>query len=166
MVEVRPVAETKETVTLKRDDFQALCERLEDQADHIIALEDELNDKSPPAMNSRCSTMDETMRIIEGESPIKVWREHRGMSVTKLADAIVGLHDVDLVALEKARRTRQQEHAPQDLRPAARANGHARPATGCALNPTSLFQTSAARCSPSAKRTYRTECVCRVLTGS
>jgi transcriptional regulator with XRE-family HTH domain len=46
--------------------------------------------------------MDETMRIIDGEHPIKVWREKRGMTVRQLADNL-GLHDVEVEEMEKGR---------------------------------------------------------------
>lgn len=42
------------------------------------------------------------MRIIDGESPIKVWREKRGLTIRQLADAI-DLHDVQLADLEQGK---------------------------------------------------------------
>jgi transcriptional regulator with XRE-family HTH domain len=44
-------------------------------------------------------TSAETMRIIDGEHPIKVWREKRGMTAAQTADA-PGLHDTDYMAME------------------------------------------------------------------
>jgi transcriptional regulator with XRE-family HTH domain len=43
--------------------------------------------------------MDETMRIIDSENPIKVWREKRGMTVRQLADNL-GLHDIEIEKIE------------------------------------------------------------------
>lgn len=40
------------------------------------------------------------MRVIDGENPIKIWREWRGATISDLADA-VGLHGEQLVAIEK-----------------------------------------------------------------
>jgi DNA-binding XRE family transcriptional regulator len=96
---IKPLAESPESVTLSRADFDALREELEDRGDLIIALQDELLDMKPDG-DRYMLTMDETMRIIDGENPIKVWREKRGMTTTELADAL-GLHDVDLLAMEK-----------------------------------------------------------------
>ena len=42
------------------------------------------------------------MRIIDGEHPIKVWREKRGMTVRQLADSL-GLHDIEIEEMEKGR---------------------------------------------------------------
>ena len=99
MNQIRPLGETAESVTLSRADFEALQEELEDAADRIAVLEDGMLDMKPD-LNKYDLTMDETMRIIDGESPIKVWREKRGMSVRQLADNF-GLHDVEIEAVEK-----------------------------------------------------------------
>ena len=42
------------------------------------------------------------MRIIDGESPIKIWREKRGLSVTELAD-LAGWHDVEIIDMEQGK---------------------------------------------------------------
>jgi hypothetical protein len=102
MNQIRPISETTESVTLNRSDFDALREELEDAADRIAVLEDCLLD-AKPGLNKYLLTMDETMRIIDGEHPVKVWREKRGMSVRELADRL-GLHDVEIEEIEKGRR--------------------------------------------------------------
>jgi Helix-turn-helix len=99
MNQIRPLVETPESVTLSRADFETLQDELEDAADRIAVLQDTLNDTKPGA-ERYLLTMDETMRIIDGESPITVWREKRGMSVRQLAD-LVGLHDIEILAAEK-----------------------------------------------------------------
>jgi ribosome-binding protein aMBF1 (putative translation factor) len=101
MRQISPLSETAESVTLRRADFEALQDELEDAADRIAVLEDCLLDQKPDA-NRYMLTMDETMRIIDGENPIKVWREKRGMSVRQLADSL-GLHDIEIEEVEKGR---------------------------------------------------------------
>ena len=101
MNQVRPISETADSVTLSRTDFEALQEELEDAADRISVLEDSIIDMKPD-LNKYLLTMDETMRIIDGEHPIKVWREKRGMTVRQLADNL-GLHDVEVEEMEKGR---------------------------------------------------------------
>jgi DNA-binding XRE family transcriptional regulator len=101
MNQVRPISETADSVTLSRTDFEALQEELEDAADRISVLEDSIIDVKPD-LNKYLLTMDETMRIIDGEHPIKVWREKRGMTVRQLADNL-GLHDVEVEEMEKGR---------------------------------------------------------------
>ena len=99
MTQIRPLIETAESVTLRRTDFEALEDELEDAADRITVLEDCLLDQKPDA-DRHLLTMDETMRIIDGENPIKVWREKRGISVRELA-ASLGLHDFEIEEVEK-----------------------------------------------------------------
>ena len=101
MNQIRPISETAESVTLNRTDFEAMQEELEDAVDRIAVLEDCIIDMKPD-LNKYLLTMDETMRIIDGEHPIKVWREKRGMTVRQLADSL-GLHDIEIEELEKGR---------------------------------------------------------------
>ena len=101
MNQIRPISETAESVTLNRTDFEAMQEELEDAVDRIAVLEDCIIDMKPD-LNKYLLTMDETMRIIDGEHPIKVWREKRGMTVRQLADSL-GLHDIEIEEMEKGR---------------------------------------------------------------
>jgi len=101
MKEIRPLGETGETVTLKKADLEALSDELEDAEDRIAVLRDCLNEAKPD-WDRYALTMDETMRIIDGESPVRVWREKRGMTVRQLADSL-GLHDVEIEEIEKGR---------------------------------------------------------------
>jgi DNA-binding XRE family transcriptional regulator len=80
----KPIAQDAETVTLRRSDYEALIERLEDVAD-IAALDDlkarlvsenALVDYLPAEL---------VERLIGGESPVRIWREHRGLSAQALA---------------------------------------------------------------------------------
>ena len=98
MSHIKPLSETPESVTLSRADFDAMLEELEDAEDRLAVLEDCLLDMNPEHDRYLLSMAD-TMRIIDGESPITVWREKREMTRTELASA-VGLLDDDLSAIE------------------------------------------------------------------
>jgi Helix-turn-helix domain len=76
-----------ETVTLPRAEYEALLGRLED-AEDINAIE---------AFRARVASVgfeeatknylpaELAWRILDGEHPIRVWREHRGLTATALA---------------------------------------------------------------------------------
>jgi hypothetical protein len=66
MNQIKPLGVTAESVTLSRADFEALQEELEDAADRIAVLEDCMLDMKPD-LNKYDLTIDETMRIIDGE---------------------------------------------------------------------------------------------------
>ena len=78
----KPLAMTKDTVTLSRKAFDALVEALEDAEDHAsvrasLARAKQGIDDAIPAELFR--------RILTGEHPIKVWREYRGLGLNALA---------------------------------------------------------------------------------
>ncbi len=78
----KPLAVTKETVTLSRKAYAALLEALEDAEDRAavrssIAREKRGLDDALPAKLHR--------RIMAGEHPVRVWRQHRGIGVNALA---------------------------------------------------------------------------------
>ena len=84
MTKYRPVAETADTVTLRRADYDAMLSALEDAADlaavrevfaRVAAGEDEY---VPTAVIER---------LAAGQHPVRVWREHRGMTGRALAQA-------------------------------------------------------------------------------
>ena len=101
MNQIRPLSETAESITLSRTDFEAMQEELEDAVDRIAVLEDCMQDVKPDQAKYLL-TMDETMRIIDGDHPIKVWREKRGMTVRQLADSL-GIQGIEIVEMEKGR---------------------------------------------------------------
>jgi hypothetical protein len=98
MNQIRPISETTESVTLNRSDFDALREELEDAADRIAVLEDCLLD-AKPGLNKYLLTMDETMRIIDGDHRSRSGGKSAGMSVRELADRL-GLHEVEIEEIE------------------------------------------------------------------
>lgn len=87
-------------VVLPEADYAALMERLEDAED--IA--------SANAMLDRIARGEEELvpavvveRLIGGESPITVWREHRGMTISALAER-AGLSQSYLSQIESGKR--------------------------------------------------------------
>jgi ribosome-binding protein aMBF1 (putative translation factor) len=87
----RPVAETSKTVTLRKRDWKALIARLEDLED-FAAIEERLayEEKVGKEVARRdYLTGDEMKRILDDESPVKVWREKRGLTQRELAEQAV-----------------------------------------------------------------------------
>ncbi len=71
-----------ETVTIPRAEYDALreaAEALEDAA-AVAAWRDTRGEESVPA-----GVVD---RLLSGANPLRVWREHRGLTLQALADAI------------------------------------------------------------------------------
>ena len=78
----KPIARTKDTVTLSRADWETIVDHLDDASDRSalrmsMARGDE--DEALPAALYR--------RILKGEHPLRVWREHRGLGLNALARA-------------------------------------------------------------------------------
>jgi ribosome-binding protein aMBF1 (putative translation factor) len=83
----RPIAETNTTVTLRKRDWKALIARLEDLED-IAAIEERLAHEmkvGKDVARRDYMTGDELRRILDDESPVKVWREKRLLSQRELA---------------------------------------------------------------------------------
>jgi DNA-binding Xre family transcriptional regulator len=80
---IRPLAETGDTVVLRRADYEALVREAEDAVDAAQIREAEArvaagaDEYVPIAL---------TKRLIAGEVPVRVWRDHRGLSARALAD--------------------------------------------------------------------------------
>lgn len=82
------IAETNTTVTLRKRDWKALIARLEDLED-LAAIEERLaHEKKVGKDVARRDYMTghELRRILDDESPVKVWREKRGLSQRALAE--------------------------------------------------------------------------------
>lgn len=67
-----------ETVTIPRAEYDAMRARIED-LDDILA--------GHAAHTGATLPHEFAMRIINGEHPLRVWREYRGMTATALAEA-------------------------------------------------------------------------------
>ena len=98
MSHIKPLSETPDSVTLSRTDFDTMLEELEDAEDRLAVLEDCLLDLKPE-QDRLLLSMADTTRIIDGVSPVTVWRERRGMTRAELALA-AGLDEASLVAIE------------------------------------------------------------------
>jgi hypothetical protein len=76
----KPLARTKDTVTLSRADWEAIVDRLDDAADRAalrLSATRKSNDDALPASLYR--------RVLQGESSVRIWREHRGLGLNALA---------------------------------------------------------------------------------
>ncbi|MEO5373710.1 MAG: helix-turn-helix domain-containing protein [Alphaproteobacteria bacterium] len=95
---IRPISETPETVTLSRADYEALLDQIEDAADIALMQAAEARGMTADALSD-----DALGRLIDGESPVRVWREHRGLTATALAEA-AGLSASYLSEIEARRK--------------------------------------------------------------
>ena len=88
-----------ETVTIPRAEYERLCAAEEDFADLRAALtvrariEAGIEELLPAAVADR---------LIDGASPVKVWREHRALSQSALARAS-GVNRVQIADIEAGR---------------------------------------------------------------
>ena len=90
-----------DTVTIPRAEYDRLCAAADDFADFQAAL----------SVRARIEAGDEELvpstvadRLIDGENPLKVWREYRGLSQSSLARAS-GASRVQIVDIEAGRAT-------------------------------------------------------------
>ena len=90
-----------DTVTITRAEYDRLCAAEDDFADLRAAL----------AVRARIATGAEELvpaavadRLIDGTSPLKVWREHRSLSQSALARA-AGVNRVQIADIEANRAT-------------------------------------------------------------
>lgn len=89
MGRIKPLAVTAESVTLSRADFETLVEAAEDAADRaaLRSHDREVAARGAAAVRSDALPLAEAMRMVRGESPVRVWREHRGLTQAALAEA-------------------------------------------------------------------------------
>jgi DNA-binding XRE family transcriptional regulator len=86
---VKILNETRDTVTVSRGDWTQLLSELEDALDRAAVVERRREEaaKGVPAARRNYLTAREARRLLDGESPLKVWREKRGRSQRELAVA-------------------------------------------------------------------------------
>jgi mRNA interferase RelE/StbE len=86
---VKILSETPETVTVSRGDWTQLLSKLEDALDRAAVIERRRHEERKGKLAARRDylTAGEARRLLEGESPVKVWREKRGRSQRELAAA-------------------------------------------------------------------------------
>ena len=79
---IRPLAENGDTVLLRRGDYEALVRQAEDAADAAWIREAEARVATG---EDEYLPVEITRRLTAGEVPVRVWREHRGLSARALA---------------------------------------------------------------------------------
>lgn len=81
---ITPVAETADSVTLRRADFEALMELVTDAQDLADA---EAVKARLRGGETEVFPFEVAERLLDGEHPVIVFREHRGFTARGLADA-------------------------------------------------------------------------------
>ena len=89
------------TVTIPRTEYERLCAVEEDYADFREALAVEAQIAAGKEELVPAQVAD---RLIDGETPLRVWREHRGLSQSALARNS-GVNRVQIVEIEAGRNT-------------------------------------------------------------
>ncbi|MGQ9366222.1 helix-turn-helix domain-containing protein [Azospirillum sp. ST 5-10] len=81
---ITPIAETPDSVTLSRADFEALAELVADAQDlaDIEAVKARLS-----GGETEIYPFEVAERILDGDHPVTVFREHRGVTARGLAEA-------------------------------------------------------------------------------
>jgi DNA-binding Xre family transcriptional regulator len=79
---IRPLAENGDTVLLRRADYKALVRHVADAADAMQIREAEAR---VAAGEDEYVPVELTRRLMAGDVPVRVWRQHRGMSARALA---------------------------------------------------------------------------------
>lgn len=97
---IRPLAEDGDTMLLRRADYEALVREAEDAADAAQIREVEAR---VAAGEDEYLPIEVTRRLMAGEVPVRVWREHRGLSGRALADR-AGISPAYLSQIETGRK--------------------------------------------------------------
>ncbi len=84
---VKILSETQDTVTVRRSDWTQLLTELEDAQDRAAVVERRRHEATVGKQAARRNylTAREARRLLDGESPVKVWRDKRGLSQRELA---------------------------------------------------------------------------------
>lgn len=102
MSEIKILSETAEAVTLRRADFEALVRLAEDAEDMAAVWEARAAEALAGGhlkAKALAYTAEEAYRLLEGISPVRIWRERRGMTQRALAE-LAGLQTSYLCAIE------------------------------------------------------------------
>ncbi len=85
---IHPIAETDDTVTLRRADFERMLEALEDIDDIAVLSGAEAREKEIGKEAARADYLpaELVVRLLAGEHPVRIWRERRGLSPRALAE--------------------------------------------------------------------------------
>jgi antitoxin component HigA of HigAB toxin-antitoxin module len=79
---IRPIAETADTVTLSRSDFEALSELVEDAAD---LADIEAVKRKIAAGETEVFPFEIAEQLLDGGHPLRVFRDYRGFTLRGLA---------------------------------------------------------------------------------
>lgn len=88
MITLTPISKTADTVTLSRADWERLVEALEDAEDiaHLAAFHAHEAQVGKETARADYLPAELVGRMIEGEHPLRIWREHRKLTAQALAD--------------------------------------------------------------------------------
>ena len=102
---VRILKESRDTVTVSRSDWTRLLSELDDAQDRAAVAERRRHETATGKQAARRNylTAQEARRLLDGESPVKVWREKRGRSQRDLATA-AGVSTGYLAEIETGRK--------------------------------------------------------------
>lgn len=77
-----------DTVTLSRTEYEALLDLAEDAEDRAVLLRQRALEAEIGKAAARANYLDVSLvkRLLAGESPVRIWREHRKMTLRKLAE--------------------------------------------------------------------------------
>lgn len=101
---VKILNQTQDTVTVSRGDWAQLLSELEDAQDRAAVVERRRHEaRGKQAARRNYLTAREARRLLDGESPVKVWREKRGRSQRELA-AEAGVSAGYLAEIETGRK--------------------------------------------------------------
>ena len=105
MSAIKILTETEDTITVSREDWRELLAALEDAEDRTAVAERRAKERSfgREALRQDYLTAAEAMRLLDGENPVKIWREKRGLSQRELAKA-VGIASSYLAEIETNRK--------------------------------------------------------------
>ncbi|HVH79863.1 MAG TPA: helix-turn-helix transcriptional regulator, partial [Stellaceae bacterium] len=105
MSAIKILEETDDTVTVRREDWLGLLEALEDAEDRAAITERRARERLLGEESARADylTADEAIRLLDGENPLKIWREKRGLSQRALAQT-VGISSSYLAEIETGRK--------------------------------------------------------------
>jgi DNA-binding XRE family transcriptional regulator len=83
MIVVEPIALTDDTAVLRRRDYDALIKAYEDAADALALAEVRAREAAGDADYVPVELAERI--FVAGEHPVRVWREHRGLTLGALA---------------------------------------------------------------------------------
>ncbi len=83
------LARTDDTVTMRTADYEALVAAAEDAEDIATLLAAGAREEAIGKTEARANNLSDDLveRLLQGEHPVKIWREHRGLTALALAGA-------------------------------------------------------------------------------